>query len=537
MTMQEDITLTPKDIEEYLWSQDALHFAHPLTPLFASYMIPAMTEGTALAMGRLKAPMRQFICKVHEGYFYQAVVPAEGDPETIQEEHQAVLQGLMHDQHQRMMGVINETLLPLHQELDHMAASPLTTTKAVAALQRIKEIYHVFWDIHFFVVLPRMAAGFAFEEVFAQAFPDRPSTDAYQLLLGTMNRSLESDRELWRLAETAKQFPWVYTAFSADDVIGTLKTSAEGTRFLQQLDQFLDIYGWRTVHSHEFVNETWIENPEYALAVIKTYLTEGFHFDQHWNEVVKTRTERVQEALAEISDPELREKFQAIHQSALNAWPIDEDHHFYIDAMLPAKTRPVMLRIGELLVDQGKLNKREDIFFLYQDELLNLLNQDAPFRVSDLVALRSQQYQDQISKTPVPQFGTPPTGEPDLVMVRVFGGGSPSLEGSSREVRGFAASPGHYVGTVRIVRGPEEFFKVKPGDVLVCRTTAPSWTGLFATVGAVVTETGGILSHAATVAREYGIPCVVGTRHATQVFHDGDRVRVDGAEGTAIIDD
>lgn len=84
--------------------------------------------------------------------------------------------------------------------------------------------------------------------------------------------------------------------------------------------------------------------------------------------------------------------------------------------------------------------------------------------------------------------------------------------------------------------GPDEFFRVQPGEVLVCRSTAPSWTGLFATVGAVVTDSGGILSHASTVAREYGIPCVVGTREATRVFSDGDLVMVDGSQGRAVID-
>ena len=537
MNMKETITLTPQDREEYLWNQDALHFGHPLTPLFASYMIPAMTEGTRISMGRLKAPFRQFIGKVHDGYFYQAVVPAPGDPETLQREHQEALKDLFHDQHQRMMRIVEERLLPLHQELDTMAKGPISAPSAIAALHRIQEIYQVFWATHFEIVVPRMAAGFAFEEIFTKAFPNRPPTDAYLLLLGTMNRSLESDRALWNLAQEAKQMPSVYAAFSEDDMVGALHTSNEGVRFLHRLDALLQVYGWRTVHSHEFIHEAWVENPAYALSVIKTYLTEDFDFDQHWDQVVTTRIQRVNEAVGAIADPALREQFIAIHENALNAWPIDEDHHFYIDAMLPAKARQVMLRIGELLVNQHQLAGRDDLFFLYQDELINLLNHAGPADLPHLIHSRREQYQIQLTKTPVPQFGTPPDAEPDLLMVRVFGGGSPSLEGATREVRGFAASPGRYVGPVRIVHGPEEFFKVKPGDVLVCRTTAPSWTGLFATVGAVITETGGILSHAATVAREYGIPCVVGTRTATHVFSDGDRVCVDGAEGTATVDD
>jgi pyruvate,water dikinase len=82
------------------------------------------------------------------------------------------------------------------------------------------------------------------------------------------------------------------------------------------------------------------------------------------------------------------------------------------------------------------------------------------------------------------------------------------------------------------VAGPEEFDRVQPGDVLVCRTTTPPWTMLFPLVGAIVTDSGGILSHCATVAREYGIPAVVGTRQATRLLEDGEKVIVDGGAGT-----
>ena len=116
-------------------------------------------------------------------------------------------------------------------------------------------------------------------------------------------------------------------------------------------------------------------------------------------------------------------------------------------------------------------------------------------------------------------------------MVSKFYGvpGSGSIEGD--RITGTPASPGEATGVARVVRGPEDFARVAAGDVLVCATTTPAWTPLFPSLGALVTDTGGILCHAAVVAREYGLPAVVGAEVATTGVPDGALVRVDGGTG------
>lgn len=101
-----------------------------------------------------------------------------------------------------------------------------------------------------------------------------------------------------------------------------------------------------------------------------------------------------------------------------------------------------------------------------------------------------------------------------------------------RWVRGTPASPGRASGPVRVIRDLDEFDRFAAGDVLVCRATAPAWTPLLALAAAVVTETGGVLSHAAIVAREFGIPAVLAVSDATTILSDGARVLVDGSAGT-----
>ena len=111
------------------------------------------------------------------------------------------------------------------------------------------------------------------------------------------------------------------------------------------------------------------------------------------------------------------------------------------------------------------------------------------------------------------------------------------VEQDAREsvIKGIPASKGTVEGTARVIRSLDEIDRLKPGDVLVCKSTAPPWTPMFGIACAVVTDAGGVQSHSAIVAREYAIPCVVSTGAGTSRIRDGSRVRVNGDEGTVEI--
>ena len=112
---------------------------------------------------------------------------------------------------------------------------------------------------------------------------------------------------------------------------------------------------------------------------------------------------------------------------------------------------------------------------------------------------------------------------------------SQSRQADATRIKGIAAAPGSYTGPVRVIMGEDEFEKIEAGDVLVCPITSPVWSVLFPSVGALVTDTGGILSHPAIIAREYGIPAVVATGNATALIRDGQQIFVDGDAGVVRI--
>jgi pyruvate,water dikinase len=193
----------------------------------------------------------------------------------------------------------------------------------------------------------------------------------------------------------------------------------------------------------------------------------------------------------------------------------------------PAMRRAV-LRIGEELLRAGVIDAAGDVFFLTKGELRQALEATPVGRAP--TAERRATWRRQRRLVPPLVLGTLP---PMLAqLLRSADSALRSAGDASALVHGTAASAGQATGPVRIVRSPDEFSRVATGDVLVCPATTPAWTTLFGRVAAVVTDTGNPASHASIVAREYGIPAIVGTGDATRVLRDGQRVRVDGAAGT-----
>jgi phosphohistidine swiveling domain-containing protein len=197
--------------------------------------------------------------------------------------------------------------------------------------------------------------------------------------------------------------------------------------------------------------------------------------------------------------------------------------------------RRLFLELGRRFVAAGVLDCAEDIVLLTPTEMRETGEQLPRLDRRPLAAGRRAEMDYFRAIAAPPMLGSvssgPPSTDPVTVAIGKFFGAPPRTTDEVGVVLGNSGSPGKAHGPARIVRSLQEAGKLGPGDVLVAETTAPPWTPLFATAAAIVTDTGGILSHCAVVAREYGIPAVVGTGRATSVFHDGELIEVDGDLG------
>ena len=187
-----------------------------------------------------------------------------------------------------------------------------------------------------------------------------------------------------------------------------------------------------------------------------------------------------------------------------------------------------MLReLGRRQVAAGVVERPDDVFWLRRAELLA----SPAVSRAEVVAERREVWRGQRRATP-PQV---------LPVEQLVGEGVPALlpatsgEQTGNMIRGIGASAGQVTATARVLAGPADFGRLQPGDVLVASITTPAWTSLFARASGVVTDIGGPLSHSSIVAREYGIPAVLGTNVASRRIPDGARVRVDGDAGTVTL--
>jgi pyruvate,water dikinase len=290
-----------------------------------------------------------------------------------------------------------------------------------------------------------------------------------------------------------------------------------------------------------------VEDPTPVLDRLRTYVAQPDDEDpaRAREEQAADREEAralVRRRLAGVA-PETRERYEFLLAAASTGVVITEDHGFWIDFRAAYKVRRVLSEFGWRLVPAA-FNVPTDVFFLTVDELRATATAERTPDRRELVEARRAEMEHFAAVRPPHQLGTPPPPPPPGVAPDAFQRSMGKFNGrmygtpDSDEpvdptvVTGHPGSPGRVRGVARVIRTLEEAARLAPGDVLVAETTTPPWTPLFATVAAVVTDTGGVLSHCAVVAREYGMPAVVGTQNGTDRIPDGAVVEVDGDAGT-----
>ena len=275
------------------------------------------------------------------------------------------------------------------------------------------------------------------------------------------------------------------------------------------------------------------------LKTLRDYARDGAH-DPHaeMRRLAAERDTALAEARAHLKGypSAVIERFESLLKSAQFGTVLSEDHNFWIDFRGFHQIRRVIVACGERLAGSGAIASAADVWHLTSKDVLETLRSSARRDLRPSVdASRAECEHFATITRPAALGSQPPGAPPEDVMTRMMGrffGTPPPVVAETDVIRGHAGSPGRITGRARVVRALSDAGKLQPGEVLVAETTAPPWTPLFGTACAVVTDTGGILSHCAVVAREYGIPAVVGAVVATSRIRDGQLLQIDGDAGT-----
>lgn len=541
------VTWPQPEMARAFWTRETMHFPQQVPPMTAA-VARRFFVGTQKAAAAYAFPIR-LLQEIFNSYAYQSVVPAVPHEEMEAQGKRAeeALGGAMATLGARWR---DEYLPEIQQFLamcDGFDLASASDADFLAHYDRVLAESDRLWEIHFLLAFSFLMPMSLLSDLCADLFGERDDLSSLELVQGLDNKTLAGDRALWRLGRAALADPAVRAVFetrASADVIPALETTDAGRAFLAQLRAYLDEYGRRGSHFFDFDLPTWIEDPAPVLRSITEYMDQPERDpDADLAAQAARREERRADARAQLAGypQQVREQFEFILKAASEATVLSEDHNYWIDCRAMYEVRRVIVEAGRRLVAARVIAAREDIFLLTLDEARAALADSAKSDYRGLVAERKAEMARWAAVQSPPVLGTEPPGPPpDNAMGRAIGrffGGPPQPMTEPGVLRGNAGSKGVARGTAKVVRTLAEAGKLMAGDILVTETTAPPWTPLFARVAAVVTDTGGVLSHCAVVAREYMIPAVVGIGMATHVIHDGMTIEVDGTAGVVRIID
>jgi phosphohistidine swiveling domain-containing protein len=282
----------------------------------------------------------------------------------------------------------------------------------------------------------------------------------------------------------------------------------------------LSAYG-HTVYNLDFMNPVPADDPAPLLETLRFFVNgEGVDPYERQRGLAARREEATAAVLARL-DPARARAFRRLVRWAQSVAPVREDALADVGLAWP-QARRMLLEIGRRLQQAGVINEPNDVFWLHRTEIDESLGS-----LADQVVQRKQVWRGQLRATP-PQL-LPKGGWGDIFRKWMP---AASEEQTGNVIKGIAGSMGTVTAPARVLGGPQDFGQMQPGDVLVASITTPAWTSLFAMASGVVTDIGGPLSHSSIVAREYGIPAVLGTAVATRRIRSGQMIKVDGDAGT-----
>ena len=417
-------------------------------------------------------------------------------------------------------------------------------------LRRAEALNRRNWEIHFSLMYPGDAVYFAFEGFCKEHGMEEK--DMISMLRGFSSIATQTDEEMWNLAKmasacSAKQ---IIMDTPLAQVIQKLRTQADCSDWVSKFQSFLAVYGNRVVAAHlDVTSPTWLDDPTPVLDTIRGYFTridQGWDFIAEKQKIADMRVAAIADFESKLASDEEKAVFNRLLKGATGVYSFQEDHGFYIDQGSTAALRIAVIACGKRLYRRGLVKTIDDVCWLTFSELCEVMDmlvlneKAAVYHYMALVpALVAERKEDaklaEASDSPL-TFGTLPENVQDPIAIKVFGIQDEVLHPKGEKVvserlEGFPGAPGVVEGPARVVTDYKDFQKVHVGEILVCPYTGTAWTPLFVKIAAVVTDTGGMLTHAAIAAREYGIPAVVGTWNATNSINDGDIIRVDGSAG------
>jgi pyruvate, water dikinase len=568
----------PEDDNRF-WFYNAMHFPEPM-PAFdvVTAEIPYTAIGANTARVFSFPTTLGIEHRIVNGRVYITAIPVT-DPAEIERRLETFQQraGYYYENWDRLYEGWKARMAELIREIEAIRvpelpelddADVVMNSTGVAQNHYVRENYHrcldlysKMWHHHTEFLMLGYGAYVVFFEFCKKAFPEIPDQMVARMVAGIEVIMYRPDDELRRLARLAVECgvdDLFAEGCSPDAVLDALAERGDaGKRWLEAFESARDPWfhvstGDGFYHHHR----SWNDNLTVPFTALPRYVRQvraGEALDRPTEALREERERIVAEYWGLLESADERAAFDQMLGLARVVFPYVEDHKFYCEHWFTTRFFGKIREFGELLARQGVLAEAEDVFQLHHTEVDQALADvmlawaagGQPLGAAHfgpVIAERKRMLEVLRDWSPPPAIGPVPEALNDPAVRMLWGVTAETLAtwaataaSSGDEIHGYAASPGVAEGVARVLRSVNDIGQIRDGEILVCPVTAPSWAPVFGTIKAAVSDIGGTMSHAAIVAREYGMPAVVGTGHATKRITTGQLVRVDGDRGIVTI--
>jgi phosphohistidine swiveling domain-containing protein len=532
------VTATPSDFDvewspadaALSWEWDDMHMPVPLAPLAADYA-GAICAGIDWAYTWFGSPMR-YRYRLIAGYAYMALdygVPIPEVKAMVERVRDAYRAFALKTGPWWTTEAIPE-LGEIFERIQGIDADGLADADLASAWDDAWIALHRAWQIHFMAIRGPYRIVEDLADLYERVTPGAVPGEALALIQGANDVLQDVEAGIEGLVDLVAARPAIVdrlrtSPLPSPEELGQVSGGAEVALAIRT---FLSAHGHLGQTIDDLTLPSWADEPALLLTEVAKRLGDPPERSAERRARLRVEAASLLDAVrVRLADePDDLEAFERLFASAREIGTLTETHNYWIDRMAQARVRALALRVGRRLVRDGLIDRPEDVFYLSSAEVGQVLRSAADQR--EVVARRRREHARQQSLRPPATLGPP---EPDFGLTNRFGVAGPETA-SVDQLKGIGASAGIARGQARVAIGPADFGRIKRGDIIVCPSSNPSWVPVFAIAGGLITNTGGVLAHAAVVAREFGLPAVVGVTGATTKIADGRVVEIDGSAGT-----
>ena len=524
------------------WDLDPVHFPRPVTAYWAQMHPEPFSLGYADMMAFYGAPFETRVTAYVSGFSYGQMrpVPPESFPDRVQRAADVFEGKLWRDQAKEWHQVRKPHSVQAHHALQAVDPDELSVEALIPYLRRCRSHHAAMIRQHMAFTGTAVIPPSDFL-LHAAEWTGLPTVKLLGLMRGASLISGGGSPQHEALIAAYRDDPTARAALDSDEEPAALleRLRRDRTPVGEALDDYLEFAGFRLLDGFDISNKYALELPDVLLRSIRSAI-DG-------TAVPSTVEQEAAEVRRQVPE-EHREEFDALLADARTGYSVRDERGVYSDIWASGLMRRAALAAGRRLAADGRLSDVEDIVFADVEEMCALL-QGASTPTAEELAERHAYHRTYTAKDAPAHIGDPAPPMPDLSelpppmarLMAALGTARGEMFGVSDRaheettIRGLGASSGTREGYVRRVAGPNDFDRIQQGDVLLTEATTEAFNILLPLLSAIITDSGGALSHAAIISREYGIPGVVGTRDATVRIADSTRVRVDGDEGTVTV--